>query len=351
MKMVNNMKSSIDLSIIIPVYNGEEYLKRCLESIVPQLNDKTELIIVDDGSTDKSKSVYTKFTEKYNNAFAYFKSNGGVSSARNLGIEKARGKYLTFVDADDFVSNNFIERLLSETKDDIDVLFFQYNSDDIMNNTFNVSKTITKEITNDDIIKDTFLAKSPIKNCKYNFRAVWSKVIKRKVIEDNKILFPENISFGEDMIFMLYVYSNMKSKKFITDILYNYFLLNESSATNRYKPNMSIVLNNQAEAILKWVDEYNYAKYLPYHAYLRIDDIILLIKFDFYNKKNNEKNSEKKKRLKKLLNEYGYKNYYKLAKKENLLSLCKKSKRLVIWLSLHNCFFLLSIITKIKYRK
>lgn len=347
--MVKIMKSNIDLSIIIPVYNGEEYLERCLKSIVTQLNDKTEVIIVDDGSTDKSKNIYTKFTEKYHNVFAYFKNNGGVSSARNLGIRKSKGKYLTFIDGDDFVSDNFIERLLREIKDDIDVLFFQYGSDDVMDNSFNISKTITKEIENDVIIKSSFLAKEPIENHKYNFRAVWSKAIKRKIVEDNNILFPENIYFGEDMVFMLNVYSNMKTKKFISDVLYHNFFLHETSATNRYKPEMINVLKKQANSIKEWLNKYKLPQYNNYHYLYRLNDIILLLKYDFFHKKNRENEKIKKQRFKETM--INYKDYYAIVKNYNLLHFYKLSKRLIIYICVNNHYYLAKMITKIKYNK
>ena len=219
-----------------------------------------------------------------------------------------------------------------------------------MESTFSFSKTITGKVKNDEIIRSTFLANEPIDKCRYNFRAVWSKAIKRKIVEDNNILFPENISFGEDMVFMLNFYSNMKSTKFISDILYHNFFLHESSATNSYKPKFSDVLYNQSQAILYWIDKYNLDKYLPYHAFLRLDDIILLIKYDFYNKNNNEKMKNKKQRLKKLISEYNYKKYYKLAKDNKLLKKYKLSKRLIIWLTLHNFFFILSLVMHFKYR-
>ena len=94
------------VSIIVPIYNGEKYIDRVVNSILPQLNKKLELILVDDGSTDSSGSICDTYAEKDDNIRTVHKTNGGVSSARNAGIAAARGDYLSFVDADDYIAEN-----------------------------------------------------------------------------------------------------------------------------------------------------------------------------------------------------------------------------------------------------
>ena len=99
------------VSIIVPIYNKEKYLEKCLDSILGQTYRDLEIILVDDESTDNSLAICQRYAEKDLRIKIYHKPNGGVSSARNLGLEKSTGKYISFVDPDDFIHSEFIERL------------------------------------------------------------------------------------------------------------------------------------------------------------------------------------------------------------------------------------------------
>lgn len=123
-------------SIIIPVYNTEKYLEKCLNSVFNQSFDDYEVIVVNDGSTDGSNEIITKYQKKHTNLIYISKLNGGLSSARNVGIGAAKGDYLLFLDSDDFYSNNFLKKLSHEISDDIDIVRFQvqdvYDNGDIV---------------------------------------------------------------------------------------------------------------------------------------------------------------------------------------------------------------------------
>ena len=104
------------VSIIVPVYNVENYIKRCLDSIIHQTYRNIEIIIVDDGSTDSSATICDEYGKKDGRVIVIHKVNGGLSEARNVGIETAGGDYLSFVDSDDFIASNMIECILSKMK-------------------------------------------------------------------------------------------------------------------------------------------------------------------------------------------------------------------------------------------
>ena len=110
------------VSIIVPVYNAEEYLNRCVDSILSQTMTDFELLLIDDGSKDDSGRICDEYSEKDARVRVFHKPNGGVSSARNLGLDNAKGKWITFVDADDRCSCNYLEHLLSKVKDDTDLI-------------------------------------------------------------------------------------------------------------------------------------------------------------------------------------------------------------------------------------
>ena len=117
------------VSVIVPVYNTEKYLRKCLDSLVNQDFSDYEIVIVNDGSTDSSESIINEYVSKYDFIKSFAKANGGLSSARNYGIDKASGNYLAFVDSDDYVESNYLKELyesITKDKSDIAVCEFSY---------------------------------------------------------------------------------------------------------------------------------------------------------------------------------------------------------------------------------
>ena len=104
------------VSVIVPVYNVENYLEKCLTSLVNQTLKDIEIIVVNDGSTDNSQKIIDRYEKKYSNVKAYVKKNGGVSDARNYGINKAKGKYIAFVDGDDYVDEMMYEKMYKKAE-------------------------------------------------------------------------------------------------------------------------------------------------------------------------------------------------------------------------------------------
>ena len=113
-------------SIIVPVYNAEKTLERCVESIVKQSFTDYEIILVNDGSKDNSKSICAKLSDEYSNVVLVDKKNGGASSARNAGIDIASGKYILFVDSDDYLNDDFFE-VIDSIEKDFDLAVFTYS--------------------------------------------------------------------------------------------------------------------------------------------------------------------------------------------------------------------------------
>ncbi|HEO6958832.1 TPA: glycosyltransferase family 2 protein, partial [Streptococcus agalactiae] len=100
------------VTVIIPIYNSEAYLKECVQSVLQQTHPLIEVILIDDGSTDNSGEICDNLSQEDNRILVFHKKNGGVSSARNLGLDKSTGEFITFVDSDDFVAPNMIEIML-----------------------------------------------------------------------------------------------------------------------------------------------------------------------------------------------------------------------------------------------
>ena len=115
-----------DISVIVPIYNVEKQLKRCIESLINQKKNNIEIILVNDGSTDNSGEIAKQYAKKYSDKIVYYdKENGGLSDARNFGIKKANGKYISFVDSDDYIDLNLYKDLEKYIKEDYDLVKFK----------------------------------------------------------------------------------------------------------------------------------------------------------------------------------------------------------------------------------
>ena len=123
------------VSIIVPIYNGEVYLKDCLESILNQTYKETEIILVDDGSTDASRKICDLYAQKYKNVISLYQENSGVSKARNLGLNCAKGEYIYFCDSDDILHQDILETLVRDIEDkkvDVSCCAYQCFTKDIV---------------------------------------------------------------------------------------------------------------------------------------------------------------------------------------------------------------------------
>lgn len=177
------------LSIIIPVYNMQKYIDKCLNSILyGNENKNIEIICIDDGSKDNSLMILKNYEKKYNIVKVISIENAGVSNARNIGLENAKGEYITFVDSDDWVSEDFIDSILK-------AIYENGESDLIIFNTIFYDE---KEIIKKEKLKDTI----------YNTENhVCCKVFKNNIIKNNKLNFPVDIKLAEDMVFTFkYIY-------------------------------------------------------------------------------------------------------------------------------------------------
>lgn len=212
------------ISIIIPIYNAEVFIERCLKSVFNQVYHNWELILVDDGSTDNS----LKKCEKYvtSNVHLYHKSNGGVSSARNFGLKKCSGNYVVFVDVDDYLEENYLFNLVSNIeKNDLVVAGYNevYSSGKIQKIVFSVP-----HIVNHSYLKNKF-NELYVSNF---FNSPFNKIYKKSLITFE---FNEQQSLGEDLLFNLNYIQKCSSIAVINFCDYNY-CINNSSATNRYNP-------------------------------------------------------------------------------------------------------------------
>lgn len=215
------MKNEL-VSIIVPIFNTEKYLDRCLKSLLQQTYKNIEIILINDGSTDSSLQICKKYVKHYKNIILIDSSNNGVSSARNQGIKKANGKYIVFVDSDDEITKDAVNIMYKKIQcEDVDVVISNYAI---------VNKDGTKKTNkNNKMIK----YKDFLDFISYNM--LWgpaNKIVKRSKI---KTLFDENISIGEDALFWCENFKNCKYS-YIDTITY-YYYMNDNSAMHEKKIN------------------------------------------------------------------------------------------------------------------
>ena len=204
------------ISVIVPVYNVESSLPKCLESIIEQTYRNLEIILVDDGSTDNSLAILRIFALKDKRIKVVSKDNGGASSARNVGISMANGEYLAFIDADDYVDVNYLQELVqAANKADIPVCAWQ---DLYLPQGKLVKNILSKEKLTQ--LKNNIKYDFYILN--HHFRYPYLKLYKRSVILNNKLRFPEEFPDAEDQAFNFAYYDFVKSYAFVNKPLYSY---------------------------------------------------------------------------------------------------------------------------------
>lgn len=198
------------LSVIVPVYNVEKYLKKCLDSLVVQTLSDIEIIIVNDGSPDQSQVLIDEYVEKYDFVKGYSKENGGLSDARNFGIEKASGEYIAFVDSDDYIEPSMYEimyqKAIEENYDVVVCGFEEIYPDHIYIGTTKVKH----DLTNREEVKEQMIDIYP---------SAWNKIYRKELFRD--IRFKKGVWF-EDVEILYRLFPFIKSIGVVEEPLYKY---------------------------------------------------------------------------------------------------------------------------------
>lgn len=229
------------VSVIVPVYNAEKYLNRCVDSLLSQTLKDIEIILVDDGSKDSSPAICDEYAEKHDNVTVLHIENGGPARARNKGIEIAKGDYIGFADSDDYCHVEQFEKLYNNAKE---------NNSDIAMCSFFVDNT--KEIKPVNIAFDSLCSsndeiKNRIISCFYGeyvhgLNSLWIKIFKRSMLMNNNIRMNENLMRAEDMWFIFDALKVSNVFSFIPDNLYYY-----------YQNDLSIMHNPKNDSYDHWV--------------------------------------------------------------------------------------------------
>ena len=243
------------VSIIVPIYNTEKYLRPCIESILAQTYQKFELLLVNDGSTDDSGVICDEYLAKDNRIRVFHKKNGGATSARKLALDNATGEYVMFVDSDDTIRKDALELLLASFDNNVDVV--RANSDE------NII------LSNVEWIK-------LLLNCKTRCE-LWGCLYKHTFLNKQQFEIPLSVKIGEDLLINILYALNVTNIKLVSDRIYDYNQNREMSLTNSYMLSLEHekILLTCIDTILRG-KEHIYAFEIFRKRYLTLERLIYL---------------------------------------------------------------------------
>ncbi|SEI90325.1 Glycosyl transferase family 2 [Lachnospiraceae bacterium A10] len=246
------MKKSTKYSFIVPAYNAEKYLYQCIESLINQSYLDFEIIIVDDGSIDKTSQICDDYKRKYSNVKVFHIENSGVSIARKLGVDNACGEYILCIDADDWVDEKLLEsvdEIVNRCNPDIICYGYYVEGDCTKACGINYRSGVYNR---DQIEKEIFPSLLQTKDAKYLNRALWGKVIKRMLLSAYMI-DNSNATIGEDGACVIPCVYNATKLYYMNECMYHY-RINQNSAINEKKPINWENISAVNEHIKKYVD-------------------------------------------------------------------------------------------------
>lgn len=237
----------VKVSVIVPVYNSEKYISECIESILNQTYENFELILINDGSQDSSGDICKKYENQDKRVLYICKENGGVSSARNMGIQYAKGEYVAFVDSDDILKSDMLKILMSGNSDFAMCGYELYDD---------ISSTACEQFMCPTLCGTMSDLTNKIKNYispPYLLGPCF-KLFKKSIITENSIIFPPDLSYGEDAVFVLEYLAHCKTVSISSYIGYSYRKHGSESLSGKFLTNkidINYRINTLIDALLQ----------------------------------------------------------------------------------------------------
>ena len=250
------------ISLIVPVYNSITTLERCLKSMINQKYKDIEIILINDGSEDNSLQIIKEYAKRDSRIVIINQNNRGVSTARNVGIEKSTGEYIIFIDSDDYLEENSVDGLINILKNDnADLYIMPYYKEEkgkkefinysfLKNKTYDTKEKICRIIPN--FIGNVDKEGNRIQNI---MGSIWSKVFKSDIIKRYNIRMNEKIEITEDLNFLIEYMIHCDKIKIMNYYFYNYVIENNKSITKKYKANLYNELELSLNNIVKILKE------------------------------------------------------------------------------------------------
>ena len=342
------------ISIIIPVYNAEQYLHECLDSILTQSFTEFEVILVNDGSEDNSGTICQEYVNRDSRFHYIFQSNKGVCTARNVGLDSAVSNSIVFMDADDWLAKDGLKKLYDE--------YIRTSADLIVADVFfvdgdkrNIVRIFNEPFTTTDpqfiisyeraCIGYGYNPKPGTRSKSAGLGSLWNKLFNRKIIEDNHIRFDTYVlGIYEDNLFVLNYLERCKSFSYISEVVYNYRKVGNSNSRG-FKSNTLDINKRIFERIISFIDQFrqenadDFMKAFYMYVIRRLEVSLTVY---FFARENNKSFLRKLKELHKLIRSEPYdtaikKVEYKLLKPNNKLTWlsARTYSALVIWIGMN----------------
>ena len=332
------------ISVVVPVYNAEKYLDRCIQSIINQKYKELEIILIDDGSKDNSLEICKKYANEDIRIHVIHKENGGVSRARNTGIEAANGDFITFVDSDDYIDENMYFNMMQKVE--------EYNCALVMCDCYKVrgndkvifthdirrgfydKEQLYKEYFDKLLMLDSINYPATISNC--------VMLIKKDIIKENNLMYVEGIKYSEDLLFGSQVMYYTNRFYYLKEECYYNYIDNPNSATNTYyekKWDNFLELYNKIDSFFSKKEDFNFTNQINYCLLFFIYNSI----GDIYG--SDKRLFEKRRHILKILNNKQVCDMFKvididklnISKKQKIITNCYKYKifitALIIYMS------------------
>lgn len=239
----------MDISVIIPVYNTERYLERCIESVLRQKNVSEEIILVDDGSSDKSPLICDDYASRYNYVKVIHISNSGPGTAKNVGYREAQGNYVAFIDSDDEIKENMFSMMLdSGYRNNADVVccnYIQIDEEGIISHT---ECTHKEYVLNTEVALKSLLIKDKI------YSQCWTKIYRKETMDENHVSNPEGLKTDEDFIYNIQAFVSSKIVCLVDFPLYIYTHRSSSLSKEYYVKHINQYIDNRIQR-LEFVDK------------------------------------------------------------------------------------------------
>ena len=230
----------MDISVIIPIYNVEQYLKRCVDSVLRQQEISLEIILVDDGSTDSSGKICDDYAAKNSNVKCLHIQNGGPATAKNRGYDIAKGNYVAFIDSDDEIRHDMFSVMLkSGYQHNADIVCCNYIQVDEDGNISHTQHTGEEYVLNQDEALKAILIKDKI------YSQCWTKIYKREMLESNHIKNTEGLKTEEDFIYNIQAFACSQIVCIVDKPLYIYTHRNKSLSKDYYRNHINQYIDNR----------------------------------------------------------------------------------------------------------
>ena len=339
------------ISIIVPVYNAASYLEQCISSLLNQTYSDIEVLLIDDGSTDNSGAICEEFAEKDKRVVYIRQQNQGVSVARNTGLDRASGEWITFVDSDDWVMPQMCERVLNTAiENNADVVIWSYLShygSKIVESKLidGTSRDLTGEKEKLELKTISQYYGGIAKGSSISAGCTWGKLYKRELIENNHIRFTPGLTRAQDTVFSLEAFELAKKIVFLDENLYNYRRTDTSiTSGTKYIKDCSTPFNMLLEAYNSFINRYHKGHAFREALYLRTIQVLMWhFRHNLFNTRNNQSWPVIRREILQLIKSEPYRT---ALKEVNIRLLPKRLKLMVIMLRAR-AIALYSIVYKI----